>query len=38
MQSFLEYVEMYLAGDYPRYLMEARLRDYQRQYLEVESE
>jgi len=38
MRSFLEYVEMYLAGDYPQHLMEARLRDYQREYREVKSE
>ena len=38
MKDFISYVEKYLAGDYPRYLMEARLRDYQREYIEAKPE
>lgn len=38
MKDFLTYVENYLAGDYPQHLMEARLRDYQREYSEVKPE
>jgi len=38
MRDFLSYVERYLTGEYPLHLMEARLRDYQREYRETESE
>ena len=37
-KDFLSYVERYLAGDYPQHLLEARLRDYQREYGEVKPE
>lgn len=37
MKDFLEYTRLYLVGEYPEYLFRARLKDYEREYGEAES-
>jgi len=37
-RDFIGYVERYLAGDYPEYLLLARIADYRREYSETKAE
>lgn len=36
--DLLKYITKYLDGDYPEFLLKARIKDYEREYIETKSE